>query len=304
MFENVHPQIWYDTWVDKKVKKQRKDYYSLGSSVDCLVFTPDDYFDKFEVYEGPQPTDNIDAVINYLLENYISMDTLEALYESARDIGYRNTYKKETLMDYLKPFVHLTNLIKKNEKIVIHKDAYDKSIQLSESLLSDERFKKIHENSLFQVELTANIPSAKNSSYYPCKGILDMVYINKEKKTLQVVDLKTDEDPFYFRINARKFGYGTQLSFYNELVLYSEAFVEYFNEGFTLGNALNVVLGKNDGRVVFYEWDNRDLESLATGTPYKKGWLDVIDDIEFHFENNNFTKVREELENGFIRMKL
>ncbi len=302
-FESVHPQVWYDTWVDKKVKKQRKDYYSLGSSIDCLVFTPDDYFDKFVVYEGEIPTDNVDSVIDFYLENYSDTETLQGLFKAARDIGYRNSFKDNTLIEYLKPFVEITNLIKKNEKLVIHKEAYEKSIFLSESLLQDERFFKIHSNSIFQVKLEALVPSMKNV-LYPCKGILDMLYINKDRKTLQVVDLKTDEDPFYFKINARKFGYGTQLSFYNELVLNSEDLRPYFEDGYTLDNAFNVVLGKNDGKVVFYEWLNSDLESLAVGNPFKKGWLSVIEDIEYHFEKNDFSKVREELENGFIRMRL
>ena len=234
---------------DFSKEEDSKEKYVSGNLVDArLTFVEElnNYIGLDVKYPPPQIKATFDQ---YLKENNTwDITKLKDLYNDLYNSKRANPWKLTTVIKALNDEKHyILNKLKYKDKIVIPKETWDKSIACANSLKEHPLTRKYFESdNKYQVPLFA-----RYRGHY-CKGLLDILRINKSKKEIQIVDVKsTDASTKYWPEIARKLRADLQLSFYYNLVKINYPSYTQLNPVFLVESV------KNPGFPRIYELDTK-----------------------------------------------
>lgn len=335
-WKNYSPLKWYKMWVTKEMKRPMKVATKFGSFLDCIMFTPNEAEKRFIITDVKPPSDKVKLIL------HDAYDTVEELNRNAEELnkdkkGVKIPIKEHTLEDKelicslcakhdhykSKPDQGYNDVIKKGEeyfeflkkakgKEIITADENITALRLKEALLTDPVSKgffipKTGCEVLFQVRIFTEfeLSGFENVEFLPMKGAIDIIHINHKRKEVREVDLKWTTDVYTFYERIKQFDYPGQHSVYDYLIRqWLKTYLKGKYKDYQVMNPLNVVID-DDAIPYLYSYNSDDLAIKRygiEGTPIK-GWEDTINDIAWHFDNENWSRPREHQMNGFLSVK-
>lgn len=185
------------------------------------------------------------------------------------------------------------------------------------------------EELIHQLEMFLDYTLADGSKI-PVKGAIDIVRIDHKNKVIYIVDFKTAQSAHNFIENIKKYGYCDQLSFYIFLfrIWIQENRKDLLNYKIELPT--NIVIDRNEKVPYIYEYNDRDLEIAQYGNEgylppllsinweddtvradqnikygkIRKGWEEILEEIGWHWNNNQWTLPKELFLNKKIKVNL
>jgi PD-(D/E)XK nuclease superfamily len=340
LFNKKTIQKFKKIFIDKEEDDDEDESkFDFGSLCDTLLFEPDLLEERFFFPDENVTFKEPSAVIKQILDRthkegrkivedkralnengnlperlYVESlgdlgDFLKIAVKHAREIKYGGkTWSDERIIDnlyeYRDYFYFLS--VSLDRRVISSKDYNDAldvvSVVKSHPLTKDYFTQKEGETLLFQQDIYVN-----EGFSIALKGIPDIIRIIHENETYIVPDFKSTYSGENFPEVARKLGYGIQASFYAYLV---KEFLKTYEDGkYAHYNPLppiNIAIDKNYKVPYIYEYSWQDLELLQYGSKERniRGWIDVIDDICWHFENDVWNMPKELFEKGKIVLKL
>lgn len=241
--------------------------------------------------------------------------------------GWQMNWKKETRLEKIieQGSEYFEFLVKANGKKVISNKMNAEALELKEILLKNsDVYKYFNEEEgvelRFQQEFFLNFPLRDNVSTIPVKGALDILRIDHNEKTIQIIDFKTTVSAYHFKSSIRKYGYDLQLSFYDALLrLWCSQDPQSGICDYTIIAPINIAIDANEKIPYIYEYSFVDLAFAREGNekylfdlfqtndhPFKVrvGWEDILNEIGWHYTAQYWDKPRELVENGRIKLNL
>lgn len=167
----------------------------------------------------------------------------------------------------------------------------------------------------FGVEGTPTEISLKGD-FNRCKGMLDLLVIDHEEKTIQIADLKTiARSAFDFPSSFIKYGYYIQAWFYwhavEELIAgravspaFSSTQLEFLKE-YTVKPPIFIVVPKVEGSAIVFSLSMQDMTKIWQGTGTFEGVRDLLSRWQFHNMTDQWEFPREVyMNNGTIPLKI
>jgi hypothetical protein len=340
-WKTMPPNIWFEQWVLGKRKFKGKRTMDFGSLLDTVCFNPELFDKRFLVAECKRPSEKVELILNDI---YTHLNELNSnIKELNKKDGTKVPLKKITLVDNddiikkfclsnkyyeSKPDLAVKMLLKDGKeyfeflktvgkRVAITEAQKTLAEELKEKLFTDPETKyffiqRKNTTLIFQNQIRAEFPieGIENVEVIPVKGILDITMFNHTKKTVREIDLKYTDDVFNFNSYqgpVKLFDYGTQHSFYYFLL---SEWLKVYEDGkyadYQIVNPLNVVIDEKIKVPYIYKYDFDDLHIKKMGiegTPIK-GWSDMLHEIAWHLNKNDWTRPREHLTQGSISIKL
>lgn len=358
-FRFKSPKRWKGIWIDRQEDGDKNEEgFTFGSLMDTMMFTPEELDQRFYIGNTKLPSKAIESIVRSCYDRIIR-ENAEIITVTADDFpdeptllplnleenpdfiltacdeyqespdkekGWNKGWKADTRItkiikdgsDYFESLVHC------NGRKIITSEINFKAIELQDILLADPDTKMyfIEDEGVelkFQFEIFVNHQSQEGIEI-PLKGALDILRIDHKTKTLQVVDFKTSYSAHDFVNSVKKYGYATQLSFYDHLLrlwLEQDECKEVYCD-YTILNPINIVIDEYDRVPYIYEYSWTDLGLEREGnekylsdvyTPshnhkIKKGWLQILETICWHYSNELWEKPKELYENRKIKINL
>lgn len=232
----------------------------LGSYTDALLTT--NFADElFQKGLEKRPSEAITQIINSVFENLLSVDSpenigffedyKELLLMGARKANYHSKRGDDALWNALKEDgkAYWQELIESQGKTIITREEHELCSTIAALTLSSEITGR------YFIE-QKNVEKHFQKDIYwkwkdePCKGLLDILIIEPETKSIYIVDIKFTTVSFeqWFSV-ARQKQYPFQMSFYKEGVEFN--YKDLIDEGYTV-KCRWMVLPKNTQR--FRPW--------------------------------------------------
>lgn len=357
-FRFKSPKAWKNIWIDKQLDINKKeDNFIFGSLVDTLLFSPKELENRFYIADVNKiPKGPVEKIIKTVFNGVslkqaqdiiINDDPLLPEPITKKDYGFAD-FKDEILLacnaedwqSRWKPDTRVNKIIEEgsdyfnllveaNQKKIITSEMNLEAISvvnaLKNSQLVNHYFKQGKTyNNIYQLELFYNHIDDETLQEVPLKAALDIVHINYEKNTIQIVDFKTSYSAYDFLKSIKQYGYCDQLSFYtfvlNEM-LKDKEFREYYNipEDLKMLEPINIVIDKDEmiPYVYQYNWDDIIIakdgnekflfnlyQTQTHATKIKKGWKTLLKEVAWHINNNKWDYPREHYETGRIHVNL
>lgn len=201
----------------------------IGSYLDALLFLPQYADDLFQVGLVKRPSDTIkgfiDSLWNSLEETEINRDLevwKDKLMFRIREAGYQPNWGDDAVWKSVikDGQAYWEELVSSQGKSIITEEERDLCTQLSVLTLSSPISAKYFIDQK-DIDIYYQLPLYWLSNGIPCKGLLDILIVEHQTKTIYIVDLKSTgifniED--WFRMASQK-RYEFQLSFYKEGVI-------------------------------------------------------------------------------------
>ncbi len=304
-FQFKSPRKWKEVWIDKKIDPDKnEDNFTMGSLIDCLLFSPENMDKWFFIGEEKIPSKAIASIIKMYYNRIIASNeqVRQIAYELPSDpqymeitmahneilldcannycfkdgddekCGWQSTWKDETRIRNLveKGSDYFQSLKKSEGRKIISMEMNLEALQLRDILRSDPNTKDYFisndENDLlFQLEIFISY-NLLDGTGIPLKGALDIIRFNHKDKTAQIIDFKSSYSAFNFIHSIKQFGYCDQLSYYDFLL--REWMIEAC-EGkycdYKIIPPINIVIDINDRIPYIYEYDWKDITLAADG---------------------------------------
>lgn len=333
---SLSPIEWKSIWIDGQKDESKKDeVFLFGSLLDTLAFTPDKLNDIFyindnmfnisgeesEIVQRLFQSINIEnekinnlnldenlpekvSLLTYSIKDNVSL--LEGVLEA---YDWRNNWKLDTRVKKIKEVgeEYLKHLYKGiGKKVVNSRDKQDAD-ELLAILRSHPRVREYFVASdnielIFQLELEDEF-LLKTKQKVKRKGAIDILKIDHKNKTKQNVDLKTSQSAYNFRYSAKKYGYGTQQSYYKSLLVANNN--SYFPD-YEIKTPINIVIDRKSKEPYIYEFLEEELDILQKGSVEHNiiGWEQVLEEIAWHMETGVWYIPRELYEQGKIKLSV
>lgn len=278
---------------------------TLGSLVDCLLLTKEEFESRFIVASNHNIPDTVASIWDEYFSSREELGNFDVdninttqLNNIAINNGYRKNQSEEIRLKYLnKGKEYYISKVKSKDKILITSEELDKAKSIVESLRTNEftsgYLDKISDT---QVEIYFSL---KGFEDYPLKALLDWIEINKEEKTIRPWDLKTTSKPITsFRKEVFKYRLDLQASFY------TTALKTNFPDYTILPFRFMVESTVYPGSPVIFECSDYLLQLGAfggreDGETYL-GFIDGLKLIDWHTKNNVWNYTKEQYENKGI----
>lgn len=274
------------------IEKTDKDSQALkmGSVIDDLLFSADEFGDKYHVSDYNEPTATLGVLCNIIVKNYTEVPDIEEVFNIIeRNSLWKATTKRELLQknfDHDEFWGYLKDKFECGTKIVVTSEEKSKADDVVDILLNHPFSKHIFTTELehhYQYKFLVDIGKFK------FRGILDIVSIDHKNKIVYFKDLKTGGAPSSeFTSSYIKWRY------YLQEAVYSQAFdvicKELGLEGYTQAPFEFVYIGLKEKIPVTFKisqtWHDLALTGFKTNAGYKyKGLYELIDEIYFHWKN-------------------
>lgn len=298
-FENMGPKVLKDGEYFPPSDRQ-----IIGSLVDCLLTTPDKIDDLFYYQEINKPTDAMCTVLQDIYNktniNKFSEIPNEIILDTLIKYNYYNNYKPETKLNKVKTegedYYNILSIIK--DKFIITKDQLEDAKNAVETLKTHEYTKHIFETGdgielLFQPKFSVDIDG------YKVKGMMDIIKVDHNTKSIKIYDLKvTSLSELDFDKAVINYNYYIQATLYSQII---KELINYYKEyiDYTISCFSFIII--NEKNLTPIIWDFMDYlweeEFITKYKQVKKSWRQLIDEIEWHKEKNNFSYPRYIIEN-------
>lgn len=277
----------------------------IGSLVDILLFDSDQIHKLYHISDFQEPSATLGTLCNIILQDYESIPSEEEIFNIIERNGFwKATKKYETIkanFDVPHFWGYLEDKFKSKDKIVISSTDYDKALSIVDSLLTHKFMRdfwsKEDVTRFYQVKFETYIEGIL------FRGIIDIVEIDNVKKTIRFIDLKTTGN------NASEFVSSfIKYRYYLQSAIYQQAFKDVLKElsldsDYTLLSFNFIVIGTKEMiPVTFDVTDNWNLCSYlgfkTTGGYLYKGLYQLIQDVKYHYLNDEYSLSRELSENN------
>lgn len=177
--------------------------YRFGSAVDTLL-TTDDFWFKYELAKG-KDTAPPPMMLNYINELVATGDSYAAYKHSRYKVSISKVEKdfEEKYKDFYEAKMRGVTMISQKEF---------EEIQNIVEKIDKSPFKALftHPDNKHQLQIVFNYKG------FECSGTLDILEVNKEKRTLRVIDLKTCKDVNDFEDQYYLYKYYRQGTYYTK----------------------------------------------------------------------------------------
>ena len=231
------PKTYYKHYVLNEKDKKTGKHFDEGSLVHCMVLEPEELKNKFVNMGIPVPSDSTRLCIEHLLS--LEREASE-LHEYAEEIV---NYLKEinlhqSLVDDKKaPFKtgdekrvekvindnsieYFRIMVEGRDKTIVDVASWDKCYAKAEAILSNK--KAIHllkaSNDTDEVRTELELSDRPEDLQFGVKGIMDVIKVDRENKTVYISDVKTHGGKLKdFITSAEKYDYWLQPAIYKIL---------------------------------------------------------------------------------------
>lgn len=292
-----------------------------------MMTSPELLDSTFYIAKGERPKGLMAKFIDTLPFGLKKDSDYEAYSEAYRASGYttkvqyvvKNMWEKPVNVDYYNARYQAKG------KKVLSLDEYETALLCKKELVTNPCTKdyfvgkrKVYYQVpiYFTVDVACGFHTEYTESWNKCKGMLDLLVIDHEEKTIQIADLKTiARSAFDFPSSFIKYGYYIQAWFYyhavKELIAgravspaFSSTQLEFL-EGYTVKPPLFIVVPKVEGSAVVFSMSDADMEKVWTGTPNFEGVKDLLSRWQFHNMTDQWEFPREVyMNNGTIPLKI
>lgn len=292
----------------------------IGSLVDCLLTSPEDFDKLYYMSNSKRPYGKLGKFIEKLAE--LGEITEESLSEAYTEAGYQISPKAVNKIFYSSPdnLDYYAALRNSEGKTVITEDEYKIAFKCIDSIRRSE-WSKIYFEKPLEIEgkeLLHQIPIYFRYGDRDCKSLLDGILIDHDKRTIQPFDLKTTgSDVYEFEKSMLTFGYYRQAAFYRLALLYNAIQNENYlaklmKQRYKLLPFRFVVVQTTpnvDAPSVVYEVSERDLECGLKGCDcdgkHYYGIDELIALVEWHEANREYVLPKKLVEaSGVLKTQI
>lgn len=279
-------------------KREDKDYFTFGSLVDCLAFTPDLFNEQFLISGVNKPTEKMGEVFEEFLKCEIPPtfelhDVSHLILGARARIGYNPKMNDITFLEkFNEACLNYWDVITKaGEREVISQQVYDKALKYVNRLHENPYTSKYLKKSERGVELFFQVPLFYKIEGVDGKSLIDCLYINHEKKLIRVLDLKTTGDSsLWFESSFLKFKYYLQAALYLHAV--KETVLPGY-PGYSLDNEFRFIVIDEYSQPIIWKVPQQ-LNSISwvggitRGGKKIKGIYQLLEEYKWHTENMLF----------------
>jgi hypothetical protein len=278
------------------------DGAKIGSITDDLLYTKlvdKNYFNRhYYRYDNTKPTATTLKLCNIITSNLSECPTHDEVFTLVKanklwsgtsdDEKLKAKYETKQFWDYIEAFYE------SKSKTIVSTPEYLLGDDLVNTLLTHEHSRDIFDNScsnIYQHPITFNLNG------FIFRGILDIMRINHEDKTVRMIDLKTgQEDAQNFMKSYLKWRYDLQES------VYTAAFDSICKElglvGYTLLPFEFLYISRYEKIPLVYEVSKKWHEATKLGFTTLSGWkyrglIELIETIKWHWDNKVFDMTRK-----------
>lgn len=268
------------------------DGVRIGSVVDDLLLDKENFTNKYFIYDGEKPTATLGKLIDIVLENYTKIPSKKKVLDIIQINEFWKRIKPEILLarfDIPEFWDYLKAQYKSKIKTLITTSDLELGKRLVEVLTTHEFSKDLFNNDLEQIHQFKFNFIYKN---FKLRGIIDMVLIDHNKKTIQLIDLKTGQDTAEKFINSF-----IKYRYYFQEAIYMKSFDAICKDlglkDYTLLPFQFLYIGRKQQLPLLYtvpsEWHTAAIKGFQSTTGFfYRGIDEVIDTITWHWKNKVF----------------
>ncbi len=281
------------------------DGTSFGKIVDILEQNID-INNGYIIFDEDKPTSSLGILCDYIIDNFEKeMLNEDEIINIINDLNlWSNIKKREVLVSKFDTnqfwkYIGTKLKAKKENKKVISTSEYSDALEVVSTLRNHKFTKHIFNNKDENKEIINQYELKFKYKGSEFLGYVDKIIIDHKNKTIQLIDLKTGEESSYKFLSAfLKWKYYLQEAIYSigAKVLLTK-YKKYKILPFTF-----VYISKFENIPLVYEvdekWHNASLNGFIKNGFKYKGLDELIDDIEWHIDNQEFSLSREVIENN------
>ena len=261
-----------------------------GSLINDLLFDNVDFDKKYQMKIYEKPTATLLKLSNIIIDNYSKIPTIEEIIEiiklnefwkSTKEENLRNSFDKPEFWEYLEIKMNI------NSKIPITPSMKIEADEIVYILKNHENSKYLFKNP--DIEIHAEIPFEIEYRKIILRGIVDMVELNRQNRTIRIIDLKTGGDSFSeFEFSIVKWRYFLQEAVYMKAINYLKKLLNV--EDYTVLPFQFLYIGLKEKIPVFFQmtdkWHKSAIHGFTTKSGFRyKGLDELITEIEYHWKN-------------------
>lgn len=287
---------------------ERKSFPAMekGSLVDCLITSPEEFNDRFIISEVTELSDSLKGIIDQL----IILDkpyTAEALLEVAKEVGVggKSNWSDETILKRVKTTETEKYFNEKKlttDKTKITQAIYDQARNVVE-VLKTHGYSSWIFNPEPGCEVMYQVAVYWEEKGIPCKALLDIIFIDHNKKLIYPIDLKIKSESKYSFIKSFiRYKYYLQAVWYGRAV-FKKFETQYPNYKIQTFRFLVTSFEYPDPPLIYVCSNNVvdiGLSGGVIGNKKVKGIRQLFDDYLWYNRERKFNYPREVYENKGI----
>ena len=273
---------------------EKKQYYTFGSLVDCLMFMPESYNEMFYETSITKPGDKmgdwLEAYLNLEIPADYQLHEAEDLILQARGIsGYDKRLSDEVALKKFSDvcFPYLDEVAKAGDRLLITSEVLQEAITIENKLLSNEFTIPYFRSDDKNIEVIFQLPIYYILEDLEFKSLIDIAIFDHKRKLIYPSDFKTTgKSLLYFERDFTDYKYYLQASLYHlgmQLVYSNYKIVNFFD--FVVANIMEEpMIWKVDEKHL-----NLGLHGGVTRFGRKvRGVYQLIEDYKWHVANQKF----------------
>lgn len=282
---------------------------TFGSIVDTLVLPVegDDLKSNYIISDLERPTATAGRLVDTILSNYTETPSMDEILELCKLSGYWKSFGDESKINAIhnnNVIEYVDEVLNKGDKMIVDTRTYLDARSVADVLKTHSFSKDIFINDLENHNQFLLSFLYKDILF---RGAIDKLIIDHENKTIRIIDLKTGKGSWEtFQYSFLKFRYYMQLALYTYGV---ESIKEELNlQDYKVLPFEFLYIGRKEKLPIIFSTEGI-LEKATNGFEYNgtsyRGINQVIDDIIWHFDANNYHLNRQIIENnGVIPLNL
>lgn len=271
----------------------------IGSALDCLLTSPDRWYQDFKVADANRPYGALGIFTN-ALPCGLTPSSPEAEYQRAYElaeykIGMPSVIRRFWSNDDAVYFYRTVVCADNGGKTILGKTEYEIVLKCRDLILKSPYTKPYFHSTNLAVELLHQVPIYFEYDNVEFKSLLDGIMINHDDKTIRPFDLKTTIKSVYnFRESFLIWGYYRQAALYWQAIQTKDSPVfPLIQEGYKLLDFEFIVVEKkliNPNPPLIYKTTELDRHMGLVGGEsdgkYYKGVDELISAYKWHLDKN------------------
>lgn len=296
----------------------KSKFMDLGSLIDMLLTAPEEVKDNYYMVEGNLPTNSYMELVTefirlremYLQEvgdenPFFESDVL--ILQARENIQFQSNWKSDTVIKNFHENCdhYLSEYQEAGDKIIITQGEYQNAKNMAISVLENEFTKKYFNNKDINIEVYYQYPIICNMEGHEVKTLLDILYIDNNKKEIEVIDIKTFSETLSFTKSYLKYRYYIQGALYSRSVKINIADVISLERGFSyklLPFKFLAIDTSGFESPMLHEMTSIDMKAATTGgligSYTVKGYIKLLEEYKWHMENDKWEYPKEVYDTG------